>query len=178
MEPIDIYNSYDPEQAKCIGRNVRILYNFAKFGRKGITKINPVTVYVDAIISVGEAVIAFYKLKEAKEVTKRLEMDLEVIKKAFNNKKKEIEEIEKNYIQELKSNKELIKRQLEIDREKWNQNLQPIYKQSKKYLEFLKQKYYEIKREYPHSVEAKDIENKLMDAIKANLNITIQIIGG
>ncbi len=80
MKSIDIYNSFEFDQVNRVGRNAKLIFNFAKFGRKGISKVNPTTVYIDAVISVGESIVSFYQYQKAKEITEQLRIDLNKIK--------------------------------------------------------------------------------------------------
>ncbi len=178
MEPIDIYNSFEMDKAKKIGRNAKIIYNFAKYGSKGLTKINPATVYIDAVISVGEAVVSFYQYQNAKEITKQLIMDLDKIKHEFSNKKIEVGVIEKTLKRENKASIELKQKELGDARGNWNTTLKPIYEHSKNYLYKLKENFETIRKEYPSSDRIKDIEKKYKEALEANISATLFIIGG
>jgi hypothetical protein len=75
METIDIYNSFKMDIAKKIGRNAKLIYNFSRYRSKAITKINPTTVYIDAIIS-------FYEYQKAKEITTQLLFELEEVRRS------------------------------------------------------------------------------------------------
>jgi len=177
MELIDIYNSFDFKSAKRAGRNARLIYNIAKFGRKGL-KINPATVYIDAVISVGEAISAFYGYQKAKEITKQLDGRLKTLRHTYKNKELKFNEIEKRLGIDLNSNVELKHRELENAREEWITLYKPVYENSKKYLSYLKKKVESIRVEYPSSDKIKNIEEKFSEAIEAHISATLFIIGG
>jgi len=178
MESIDIYNSFEFNQVKRVGRNAKLIYNFAKFGRKGISKINPTTVYIDAVISVGESIVSFYQYQKAKEITKQLTIDLNKIKHEFENKKKEFKEREYTIKQNAKANIKLTQKELEDAKEKWGTILKTVYEHSKKYLYDCKARLENIRTEYPASDRIKEIEKKYKDATEAYINATLSIIGG
>lgn len=178
MESIDIYNSFDMNRARRIGRNAKLIYNFSRYGSKAITVVNPATVYIDAIISVGEAVVSFYEYQKSKEITNQLRLELEEVRKKFNNKKIELKKIEENIKRESELNVKEIQKELKNSREEWNDSFKPIYEYSKKYLYRCKERLEKIKKEYPDSEQIKDIEKKYYDAIEANINATLFIIGG
>lgn len=175
MEPIDIYNSFNKSKARRIGRNARIIYNVSKFGRKGL-KVNPATVYFDAVISVGEALVSFYQYQQAKEITKQLQIELDTLKHEILNKQKEFEAIENTFNIELNAEVELNKKKLENIKEKWTNHYKPIYEHSKKYLFRIKNKLDIIRNEYPDSEQLQQIEIKYKEAIEAYLNATLFII--
>ncbi len=178
MKPIDIYNSFELDQAKRIGRNAKLIYNVVKFGRKGISKVNPTTVYIDAVISVGESIVSFYQYQKAKEITKQLRIDLDRIKHEFENKKKELEKREYAIKQDVESNIKLTQKELENAKEKWKTILKPVYEHSKKYLYNCKARLEIIKTEYPASERVQKIEKKYKEAVEAYISATLSIIGG
>lgn len=177
MEPIDIYNSFNIGSAKRVGRNAKLIYNVAKFGRKGL-KVNPATVYIDAVISVGEAISAFYGYQKAKEITTQLNSQLDTLRVAYQNKTVEFKEIEKRLGLDLESDKKLRQQELEDIRKKWITIYKPVYENSLRYLFNLKENLSKIRLEYPHCDRVKDIENKFSEAVEAHVSATLFIIGG
>jgi hypothetical protein len=175
MEPIDIYNSFDKKRAQRIGRNAKIIYKVAKFGRKGL-KANPATVYVDAVISVGEAVVAFYQYQQAKEITKQLKVELKTLRHQISNKQKEFEAIENTLNIDLTSKVELNKKELDNIKEKWTTHYKPIYEYSKKYLFRIKKKLEIIRKEYPDSEQLQQLEIKFKEAIESHISASLFII--
>ncbi len=178
MESIDIYNSFDMNRARRIGRNAKLIYNFSRYGSKAVTAVNPATACIDAIISVGDAVVSFYEYQRVKEITTQLNFELEEVKKRFNNKKIELKKIEENIKKESELNVKEIKREIKNSKDEWNEIFKPIYEHSKKYLYQCKERLEKIKKEYPDSERIKDIEKKYQEAIEANINATLFIIGG
>lgn len=179
MESIDIYNSFDMYRARRIGRNAKLIYNFSRYGSKAIAAVNPATAFIDAIISVGDAVVSFYEYQRAKEITTQLNSELEEIKKKFNNKKIELKKVEYTIRVEGELNMKEIKNELKNSKDKWNYNFKPIYENSIKYMCQCKERLEEIKKQYPDSKERiKDIERKYQEAIEANINATLFMIGG
>lgn len=178
MESIDIYNSFDMNRARRIGRNAKLIYNVSRYGSKAIAAVNPATACIDAIISVGDAVVSFYEYQRAKEITTQLNSELEEIKKKFNNKKIELKKFEDTIRIESELNVKEIKRELKNSKDEWNDIFKPIYEHSKKYLYQCKERLEKIKKEYPDSERIKDIERKYQEAIEANINATLFIIGG
>lgn len=177
MEPIDIYNSFDLKSAKRAGRNAKLIYNIAKFGRKGL-KVNPATVYIDAVISVGEAMSSFYGYQKEKEITTQLDSRLKTLIHTYDNKKVEFIEIEKKLGIDLKSNVDLKHSELKNIREEWITLYKPVYENSMTYLSYLKDKLEIIRVEYPNSDRIKTIELKFSEAIEAHISATLFIIGG
>jgi ElaB/YqjD/DUF883 family membrane-anchored ribosome-binding protein len=178
MESIDIYNSFDMNRARRIGRNAKLIYNFSRYGSKAIAKTNPATVYIDAIISVGEAVVSFYEYKRAKEITAQLLFELEEVKKKFENNKIELKKIEEVTRKQNEFNIKEIQKELKNSKDEWNDIFKPIYEHSKKYLYQCKERLEKIKKEYPDSDRIKDIERKYQEAIEAHITATLFIIGG
>ena len=178
MESIDIYNSFDMNRAKRIGRNAKLIYSFSRYGSKAIAKVNPATVYIDAIISIGEAVVSFYEYQRAKEITTQLRSELEEVKKKFDNMKIELKKIEEAIRKENEFNIKEIQKGLKNSQQEWNDIFKPIYEHSKKYLYQCKERLEKIKKEYPDSERIKDIERKYQEAIEANITATLFIIGG
>lgn len=176
MEPIDIYNSFDKKRAQRIGRNAKIIYNVAKFGRKGL-KVNPATVYFDAVISVGEAVVAFYQYQQAKEITKQLQIELKTLRHQISNKQLEFEAMEKTLNIDLTSKVKLNKIELDNIKEKWTTHYKPIYEYSKKYLFTIKKKLEIIRKEYPDSEQLQQLEIKFKEAISSHISASLFIIG-
>lgn len=177
MEPIDIYNSFDKNTAQRIGRNAKIIYNISKYGRKGL-KVNPATVYLDAVISVGEAVVAFYQYQQAKEITKQLNIELDTLKHQYSNKQKEFKEIESRLRIDLNLKVELNKKELEQIRKKWTTTFKAVYDYSQKYLYSVKNRLVNIRNEYPNSERIQSLELKYKEAIESHISASLFIIGG
>ena len=78
MKTIEIFSSFSMHMASD-PRIQKYGLILARGGLKGLGKVNPAVVWVDAAISVCEAVFAYYQYAAEKEVTKRLKIETRVL---------------------------------------------------------------------------------------------------
>ncbi|HOV91205.1 MAG TPA: hypothetical protein PKW07_10915 [Syntrophorhabdaceae bacterium] len=165
------------DSIKRVGRNVRVIFNVTRYGSKALSKINPVTVYLDAVVSVSEAITAYFNYRKAVERTKQLALELEACMTEFLNLKAEYEERLKTEKTKLDIHTQMIKAEIDIRMEN-HDVLKHIYEQSGRYLEFIQRIIAEQKRNYMYEDELRNLEKKYVEAIHARIEITMRILGG
>lgn len=173
METIEIFNSTDFNRAKRVYRNSKVL---SKIIRRG-GKVNPVTVYVDAIISVCEAVQAFCEYQQEKEKTQQLEFELRAVREEYKNHEEIMKIIEQTLDNKIDGEEKIIKQKLRLEREVLK-NHKSIYDQNVKFMRLLKLRLEEFRKEYPYSEQIKDLEKKYLESVTANITASLSIIGG
>ena len=134
MRTVDRFNT---KQFNRVSRNSKIIYQFTKYGSKGLSKVNPTLVFIDAVVSLGELFVSYSNYRQVKEQNKQLEIEIRTLTKEFNNFKKSLELKEEKFKYELKQNSNLIEQKLKNNRQN-NEALQKTYIHSKQY--FLKMK--------------------------------------
>lgn len=55
MKNVDRFNTKQFNRIK----NSKIIYQFSKYGLKGLSKVNPTLAFIDAVVSLGELYILF-----------------------------------------------------------------------------------------------------------------------
>jgi len=80
MKVIEIFGSFSSHMATD-ARIQKYGLILARTGLQGLSKVNPVAVWVDAALSVNEAVAAYCRYATEKEVTKRLQAETRVLEK-------------------------------------------------------------------------------------------------
>lgn len=174
MKTVDRFNS---KQFNRVSRNSKIIYQFAKYGSKGLSKVNPTLVFIDAVVSLGELFISYSNYRQVKEQNKQLETEIRTLSKEFNNFKKSLEIKEEKFKYELMKNSKLIEKQLKKNRQN-NQILQKAYDSSKQYFLQMKVEVENYKQEFPYSKETKEIEKKYHEVLALYMNTTLEVIGG
>ena len=97
-------NRFDTQSFNRCYRNAKIIYDISKYGAKGLSKVNPVLVFIDTTISLGELYDSYIKYNQVKERNKQLESELNTLKHEFSN-----------LLKELNLDKEKLKYQLETE---------------------------------------------------------------
>ena len=106
-------------------RSGKTIYTILKYGSKGVSKVNPVLLAFDAVISVIDCGIEYFKYKKEKEKYKMLLNELNIIKFEYEAKRKiikeelneykvEIDLLSENLLDEIKKEKEKLKEHTEI----------------------------------------------------------------
>lgn len=167
----------NPQDIQRVGRNVKIIYQFIRYGKKALTKVNPTLVYIDAVISVTDAFVQYFTYRKAVEVTKQLQIKLETRKIELANLKAQYEEMLKTEQVEINTHIHLIQEKISSDRDRF-ELLKKIYDQTGEHLEMIKNQLFNLKRNYMSDDEIRKLEKKYLEAIHARLNITNIIIGG
>ena len=85
MRNIDRFNT---KQFSKVGRNSKIIYQFAKYGSKGLSKVNPTLVFIDAVVSLGELFVSYSNYRQVKEQNRQLTIEIKTLSQEFNNFKK------------------------------------------------------------------------------------------
>jgi len=88
MRTVDRFNT---KQFNRVSRNSKIIYQFTKYGSKGLSKVNPTLVFIDAVVSLGELFVSYSNYRQVKEQNKQLEIEIRTLTKEFNNFKKSLE---------------------------------------------------------------------------------------
>jgi hypothetical protein len=174
MRNIDRFNT---KQFNRVRRNSKIIYQFTKYGSKGLSKVNPTVVFIDAVISLGELFISYSNYKQVVEQNKQLEIEIQTLTKEFNNFKKSLEIKEERFRYEIKQNSSLIEKQLKSNRQK-NEALQKVYIHAKHYFLKIKAEVIKYKKEFPYSKETKEIEKRYYEVLDFYINTTLEVIGG
>jgi len=174
MRTVDRFNT---KQFNRVSRNSKIIYQFTKYGSKGLSKVNPTLVFIDAAISLGELLVSYSNYREVKEQNKQLEIEIRTLRKEFNNFKKSLELKEEKFKYELKQNSDFIEQKLKNNRQN-NEVLQKVYRGSKQYFLKMKVEVIKYKKEFPYSKEIKEIEKKYYEVLDFYINITLEVIGG
>lgn len=170
-------SGFEKGKASRVTRNAEILYKFARHGSKGISKVNPVMIYSDAVISVVDAIVSFNGYQRAKEVTKQLEIELICIKNEYENIKKQCQIIFDNCKIEQQMKNLLINEELKKNREEFN-NIKQIFEKSGQHLEFIKKIVEETRRNFANNDKVREMENKYWAALSARIDASLIIIGG
>jgi len=174
MRTVDRFNT---KQFNRVNRNSKIIYQFAKYGSKGLSKVNPTLVFIDAVVSLGELFVSYSNYRQVKEQNRQLETDIRTLSKEFSNFKKSLELKEEKFKYELMKNSNLIEQQLKSNRQK-NEVLQKAYTHSKQYFLKMKVEVIKYKVEFPYSKETKEIEKKYHEVLALYIDTTLEAIGG
>jgi len=174
MRTVDRFNT---KQFNRVSRNSKIIYQFTKYGSKGLSKVNPTLVFIDAAVSLGELFVSYSNYTEVKEQNKQLEIEIRTLRKEFNNFKKSLNLKEEKFQYELKQNSDLIEQKLKNKRQD-NDILQKAYIYSKQYFLKMKIEVTNYKKKFPCSKETKEIENKYYEVLDLYVNTTLEVIGG
>lgn len=160
-----------------VARNVKVIYSVTRYGSRALTKINPVTVYFDAILSVFEAATAYANYRRAVEQTKQLALELETCQKEFENLKAQYEELLETERVKIERHIKKIKAEIDVQRERQSA-FKMVYEQTGKHLEMIKRLIIEQRKNYMYDDDIRDLEKKYVEAIHVRMEIAIQIIGG
>ncbi len=174
MRNVDRFNT---KQFNRVIKNSKIIYQFAKYGTKGLSKVNPTLVFIDAVVSLGELFVSYSNYQQVKEQNKQLEIEIKTLLKEFNNFKKSLDIKEEKFRYELKQNSNLIEKKLKNNRLK-NEALQKAYTHSRKYFLKMKIEVEKYNQEFPYSKEAKEIEKRYHEVLALYINTTLKVIGG
>ena len=99
---------FNTKQFNRIVKNSKIIYQFSKYGSKGLSKVNPTLAFIDAVVSLGELFISYSNYSQVKEQNKQLEIEIKTLSEEFNNFKKSLKIKEEKFKFELIKNRELI----------------------------------------------------------------------
>lgn len=174
MRNVDRFNG---KQFDRVSRNSKIIYQFAKYGSKGLSKVNPTLVFVDAVVSLGELFVSYSNYRQVKEQNRQLEIEIKTLSKEFNNFQKSLGSKEEKFKYELMKNSKLIEKQLKNNRQS-NEILQKAYTHSKQYFLQMKVEVEKYKQEFPYNKETKEIEKKYHEVLTLYINTTLEVIGG
>jgi len=174
MRTVDKFNT---KQFNRVAINSKIIYQFAKYGSKGLSKVNPSLVFIDAVVSLGELFISYSSYRQVKEQNRQLKIEINTLSKEFTNFKKSLGLKEEKFKYELKQNSNLIEEKLKNNRQN-NEVLQKAYNSSKTYFIQMKNEVEKYKKEFPYSKETKEIEKKYHEVLDLYINTTLEVIGG
>jgi len=174
MRTIDRFNV---NNIKRVERNAKIIYQFAKYGSKGLSKVNPTLVFIDAVVSLGELYVSYSKYRQVQEQNKQLEIEIETLSHQLNNLKKELDLKENKLKEEMSKKSDIIEQYLKNNRAT-NATLRKAYNSSKKYFFKMKKEVEKYRNEYPFSEETKKIEELYYETLTAYTETTLTYIGG
>ena len=130
-------------RAKRTYRNSGVILNVVKHGaKKGLAKINPALLVLDAVVSLVDFGISYVKYKKEKETHKILVKKLETVKYEYQQKRKFIEEDLKNFQVDIDLAEENFMDVMKKEREKLSAHYD-VLMELKESLIFLKEIYYE-----------------------------------
>lgn len=158
-------------------RSIRVVYSIIRYGSKAASKVNPLTLAIDALISVLDAFRSYIAYRKAKEVTKQLEYELKAAAEIFIAKKAEFEELFQTEKLQIDLEIEKIRKKILKDEEKMN-ILKKIYDESGEHLRVISKIIKEHKRTYLDDEKLRALEQKYIEAVHARMTITLTVIGG
>lgn len=174
MRNVDRFNS---KQFNRVSRNSKIIYQSAKYGSKGLSKVNPTLVFIDAVVSLGELFVSYSNYRQVKEQNRQLEIEIRKLTKEFKNFKKSLEIKEENFKYELDKKSDLLEKKLRNNRQK-NEALQKAYNSSKRYFLQMKVEIEKYKQKFSYSKETREIEKRYDETLALYVNTTLEVIGG
>lgn len=174
MRTVDRFNI---KQFNRVSRNTKIIYQLTKYGSKGLSKVNPILVFIDAVVSLGELFVSYSNYRQIKEQNRQLEIEIRTLTKEFNNFKRSLEINEEKFRYELKQKSNLIEKKLKSNRQN-NEALKKVYKYSKQYFLKMKIEVIKYKKYFPYSKETKEIEKKYYEVLNLYVNTTLEVTGG
>jgi predicted RNase H-like nuclease (RuvC/YqgF family) len=174
MRTIDRFNINNIKRVK---RNAKIIYQFARYGSKGLSKVNPTLVFIDAVVSLGELYVSYSKYRQVQEQNRQLEIEIETLSHQLNNLKKELDLKEKKLKEELNRKSDIIEQNLENNRIN-HTTLQKAYHSSEKYFFKMKKEIEKYRKKYPFSEETKKIEELYYETLTTYTETTLTYIGG
>jgi len=174
MRNVDRFNT---KQFSRVSRNTKIIYQFAKYGSKGLSKVNPTLVFIDAVVSLGELFISYSNYRQVKEQNKQLKIEIKTLIKEFSNFKKSLELKEEKFKYELGQNSKLIEKELRNNRQK-NEALKRAYEMAKDYFLNMKIEIELYKQNFPYNKEILEIEKKYYEVLSSYTEISLEYIGG
>ena len=174
MRNIDRFNT---KQFSKVGRNSKIIYQFAKYGSKGLSKVNPTLVFIDAVVSLGDLFVSYSNYRQVKEQNRQLIIEIKTLSQEFHNFKKILGIKKEKFRYELKQNSNLIEKQLKQNRQN-SEIFQKAYQLSKQYFLKMKNEVEKYKQEHPYSKGTKEIEKKYHEVLALYMHTTLEIIGG
>ncbi len=158
-------------------KNVHVGYKILRLGSTATLPVHPVMIYCEALISLFEAVNAYFGYRRAAEKTKQLSMQLETLRVEIENLRAQSAEMIETEKQRLDNHAKVIVAQIGLQRKKEG-SLMQIYEHTGKHLGMIKSLILEQRANHMYSDEIKDLEIKYLQAIRARINITLQITGG
>jgi len=174
MRNVDRFNT---RQFSRVNRNTKIIYQFAEYGSKGLSKVNPTLVFIDAVISLGELFVSYSNYRQVKEQNKQLEIEIKTLIKEFSNFKKSLKLKEEKFKYELEQNSKLIEKELRNNRQK-NEALKKSYLMAKDYFFKIKIEIEQYKQKFPYSKETLEIEKRYYEVLSSYTEISLEYIGG
>ncbi len=168
---------FSVKEVSRISRNAKIIYQFGKYGAKGVTKINPALVFVDAVVSLGELFVAYANYKKIKEQNKQLEIEIKTLKKEFQNFKRGLELEDEKFRYELEQNEQYIEKVLRNNAQQY-EILNRSYKYAKNYFLEIKDEFLKYKKEFPFSRETQELEKKYYEVLTLYTQTSLEVIGG
>ena len=114
MRNVDRFNT---KQFNRVRQNSKIIYQFSKYGSKGLSKVNPALAFIDAVVSLGELFVSYSNYRQVKEQNRQLEIEIKTLSKEFNNFKRSLEIKEEKFKYELEKNRHLVEERLKNNRQ-------------------------------------------------------------
>jgi len=174
MRGVDRFNTKQFYRAH---RNSKIIYHFSKYGSKGLSKVNPTLVFIDAVVSLGEMFVSYANYREVKEQNIQLEIEIRTLKKELANFKKSLELEDRKLQEMIKYNETILEKKIK-ENQQISRMLDINYNQAKKYFLMMKNEVTKYQSKFPHSKESKEITKQYNVALTSYIQTTLVVIGG
>lgn len=174
MKNIDRFNM---RQAVRVQRCSKIIYYGAKYGVKGISKVNPTLVFIDAVVSLADLFVSYSTYRQVKEQNKQLIIQIETLKHEFKNLKKELGLSEDKYRYQLEKDRGLIQRRIESNKKNLAA-LKLAYEHAREYFLSMKAEVEHYRQELPFAKETREIVSKYHEAVTVYVSISLEYVGG
>ena len=174
MRNVDRFSS---KQFNRIHRNSKIIYQFAKYGSKGVAKVTPTLVFIDAVVSLGELFVSYSNYRQVKEQNRQLEIEIKTLSRELKNLKKSLHLKEEKFRYELEKNSQFIEKELRNNRQQ-NETLNKAYKMARDYFFKMRIEVEHYREEAPYSRETKKLEKKYYEVLSSYTEISLEYIGG
>jgi len=171
MRDVDIFDSISFFR---IYRNSRVIYQFFKYGAKGVSKINPAIVFIDAAVALGELFISYSNYRQIREQNRQLEIEINTLKKELKNLKEILRLKEESFKYELEKNIQLIEKELRNNRQNYEFFLK-LYEMARNSFLNLKDMVEYFRKEYPYSKETKKLEKMYYETLNKYVEATLKI---
>lgn len=170
-------NRFDTQSFNRCYRNAKIIYDISKYGAKGLSKVNPVLVFIDTAISLGELYDSYIKYNQVKERNKQLESELDTLKHEFSNLLKELNLDKEKLKYQLETEFTLFEKRLENNRIEY-EPLKKAYILAFNYFKSMKFEIEAYRKDFTYAKETKEIEKKYYETIEAYSKVSLEYIGG
>lgn len=168
---------FEITQIRRVGRNSKIIYQCVKYGAKGVAKVNPTLVFIDAVISLGELFISYSAYRQIKEQNNQLAIQINTIKHSIDKFKKGLGLREDVYRKQLAKEDKLLDERIKSDQVKVRA-LKLAYNDSQKYFLLMKSEVEHYRKELPYAKETQEIVKRYHEVVTLYIDASLEYIGG